>query len=117
MAFCDHCGRAYYPDGTGCPACLQLYYTDLNANNFPHLIREASREHKVPPLGFFQWSELKKLEERLFRMGKTDAEIDAEIDKWSQQLIDRWQRHLAIQREKQAEDGAKSERIRNRRYI
>ncbi len=109
---CECCGKliTYTPDEK-CPVCYPLYLADLTSNNFPRPFVAAGIK-----LNFPRWSELKKKEERLRNLGKTEEEIDAEINDWAQTTADTMIEGAHRMSVSRSEDEARVTRIRNTKY-
>lgn len=109
---CECCGRTitYTPDEK-CPVCHPLYLADLANNNFPQPFVAAGIK-----LSFSWWSELKKKEERLRNLGKTEEEVRREINDWAQITADTMAEGIRRMNASQNEDEARTARIKNTRY-
>ncbi len=108
---CECCGRTItYTSDERCPVCYPLYLADLASNNFPQPFVLVGIK-----LSFSWWSELKKKEERLRGLGKTETEIRIEINDWAQITADDMMEGVR-KADAERNDNDRAERIRRTRY-
>lgn len=88
MAVCPYCHKTIPPQAQGtCPVCMPLYQEALRTKNFPKPITQIGWI-----LSMSHWSWVARERVRLANLGKTEEEIDAEINDWAE-------RYVASQRE------------------